>query len=110
MDTQAKIELLDNAIDLLRKGWCKGELAKDMNGFVTFPEASYACSFCLAGSIMGAGRQLKTEEVDHLLGQVARSCPDGSLVKFNDDIAESVEEVIGIIEQTKTRLQAESLV
>lgn len=107
--------LIDDAIAILRAGWCRLFYATTESGNVIHVNAIAACKFCATGAIMRAlsaelmpiyamgyglesSRKVKTvsdafEEVMHM-----------GIIDFNDFVAKDVDDVIWASEKTKQHL------
>ena len=105
------------AVDFLRSGWCKGSPAVDKHGRATMFDDPDAVSFCATGALDKAAKELMEQHVivktpwhridgqDYLV--VSDECrriaesklgPYVALTDFNDQGAESVEDVVDLLE------------
>lgn len=92
-----QIQLAEHAIELLRYGWCKYGEAETPYGTTVDYSDPYASKFCLMGAVWRAEMEKGLDEsfgvqllqtIDNLVGDAAN---------FNDYHANSVDDVIGLL-------------
>lgn len=102
--------ILDKATEILRRGWCKGYMARDEYGHAVEIESPYARSFCFFGALHRASLELGYPTNPHssycdLVKTIHELEPE--MVGFNDSLAHNVEEVVNKIREFKnTVIQA----
>jgi len=85
---------MKEAIDILRKGWCKGSAARKDGQPIPVEEANASCSFCAWGALIRAYGQ---READRILDKAGYKEGRPLMFQFNDE-AEDVEQVISYLE------------
>lgn len=103
-------DILRGAAQLLReKGWTTHAFARLDNSFVVPWDYPHACRFCLSGAVQRAASDLHTsqEAASVAVGRVviSRGYLRGT-VRFNDEQARSVDDVIAIIDEAIAWLDA----
>lgn len=78
-------DILERAAAMLRRGWCRGVLARDAHGEAVMPEAPEACAWCMAGAVFRARYELGVQHMDSApIIRLARSVVGHPLPQWND--------------------------
>lgn len=93
-------DVLKRAASVLRRGWCRGELARDAAGKTVIPEAPEACAWCMAGAVFRARYELSVQHMDSgPVLRLARSVVGHPLPQWNDAQTDAAV-VIAALERT----------
>lgn len=110
-----EVEIIDGAIELLRKGWRRGYFAGNVYGEDTHELSEDAVCWCVWGAILRSSKLICDDEysferykIAHVMNGVLRDMGhDPNIIHpalYNDDIAQSVDDVIGFLEKTKEKI------
>lgn len=106
--TKTPLQILDDTIALLRKGWCQGPFAKDGVGAACDPLDDHACTFCLSGAMIRSDRHEVsssfTQARKALLAEAELRGFD-TYVQFNEHPGRTQEEVIALVERARGRVR-----
>lgn len=98
-DTITLLAIIDRVEEILRKGWCKGESAKDSNGSPVGPTDERAISFCLGGAMEKAQAEFNMKDCNAF----GTDSPLSKLTQFRieftqvNDHAKTVETPIALL-------------
>lgn len=109
-------ERLTKARDLMAKGFCKGSLALDKDGYATEPGAPDAARHCILGALLGAspqdGRRLYLEVAPLIVQQLPAKWrseiqPDMcTIVGYNNANATTQADMVSLLDKTIAALPA----
>ncbi len=51
-------QIIERAMEIIERGWTRGDLARDANGYPVAVASPAACTFCAVGAISRATREL----------------------------------------------------
>ena len=104
------VEILDGAIECIKRGWTQGSLAEDSDGNCVPPDDDKACSWCISGALIKASSERFSPEWDFLnasteiveaTSALLRLTRGPSLVMWNDAKGRKKYEVIKKIERAR---------
>ena len=83
--------------EYIAKGWCQGVAAKDGDGRVCMPDASYAAKWCLIGACIKAYPE-RTERRFQVATKLQHKLGNLHYAKWNDDPKRTQAEVIELLQ------------
>lgn len=103
------LEILDEAIKLVTKGWCQSASARDDRGYVTHFQHHEATRFCISGAVRralsmhGSDSGLLLECLCYSIAGVRTRLPNWyRVINFNDSHTKG--EVIDLMSKARVRL------
>jgi hypothetical protein len=97
-------DVLNLAADYIDRGWTQGALARRKNGARADPNSPDAVSWCALGAIQRAQYDLKIPllasqyaAIELIVHKAAISCGFRNIAIFNDETAETAEEVSALL-------------
>lgn len=98
MEAPEFIKILDEAKDLIEKGWHQGYFAQNADGRDVDSSDPNACAFCVLGAVFhAAGDKPAGLAYDALIAV----SPGGMPAEFNDQPGRTKEEVLDLIDAAK---------
>lgn len=104
------VDVLDGAINLVKRGWIQGNLAADAEGKAAPPSSEKACSWCLVGSILKAANVPDSpdwtllnagREIVDSVTAIQRTIRQVSLLEWNDAEGREQQDVIQMLQKAK---------
>ena len=105
------VELLKETRHLLKRGWCQGAWAKDIQGHPIESSSLKAECFCLMGAIYRAGLDLHTpiavrnRAEDFVRNALLAEGEVGGIIVFNDAEDRCLSEVLKLIDKAITSVE-----
>lgn len=107
-------EILDGAIEIVKKGWTQGNLATGHNCYPVPPNSKMACRWCLVGSLIKAGNVPSvyewnlmniSNEMKLVVEAIRAETGALSLVEWNDAPNRYQRDIVTMLERTKKRVR-----
>ena len=106
---------MNDARDLLTKGWCKGAESMRIDGTRCEPDSRDAAQFCIMGSINRTSKSSNEREsmIASLLPFVPSNCSDPKTLgtrisRFNDNEKTTIEDVLTVFDDAMDSLKQET--